>query len=688
MDEPKSGAPQSADSASDDGVTKIPVNVNGSVVNSESAADSAAVDPDAIAPPAPGQVVNADAADNATEDESVESSEAADTESAPEPETPAEPTEPTPADNQPPPTVINPGDSEAAPATDEADSEAEPAGEEIASAASAPPEPSITPAGLPISPEPQAPVVPQPPTGADIPSAPPPGVVTSNRGGKGRWIKVLLLLLIIALLAVGGYFAYQKNHKTNKPAAPAVSKDVPLLRIGIKQADFGGIFPDISDNDYSVTVNSQMFEGLVRYENRSKIVPDLASTWTNPDNNTWLFTIKKGVKFHDGHTLTPNDVKYSLETMMASTSDFAKAFADTIASVQLVGDNQVKLTTKTPDPTLLNKLTLLFVIDASAPKGGEPSLAGTGPYEIKPGTKPSDDSVQLVAFDGYHGGRPTTRALSFSNITDNDTLIKDFNAGQYDIAGTVSPGTSDQAENATLLHISEADTSYLGFNTVRQSPVQNKLVREAIRYAVNAAAIGKANGQDLTPVSQVVPPTIPGYDPAITPYKQNIAKAKQLLTQAGYPNGVTLTLSVSSVNSKEAAEISGELKQAGITVKLDQHSDFDEFINYFSAGKAQMYVVDYADDTLDAANIYQTILPAVSYNNPKVNDLLTQANATLNPATRLKLLQQVAVLVDQDVPVVPIGTTADTWIMNKQYDIQQDSMSGYLPVYFYTVKLK
>jgi peptide/nickel transport system substrate-binding protein len=540
---------------------------------------------------------------------------------------------------------------------------------------------------MPAAPSrPQAPVAAHPP----IDTTPPPQMVTSHHGGggKGRWIKAFLLLLIIALLAVGGYFAYQKNHKTSKVVTPAQSKDIPLLRIGIKQADYGGIYPNITDNDYSISVNSQMFEGLVRYQDRSKIAPDLASTWTNPDNNTWLFTIKKGIKFHDGHTLQPSDVKYSLDNMVTGTSDFAQTFAATIASVELVGTDQVKITTKAPDPTLLNKLTLLYVVDANTPKGDEPSQAGTGPYEIKPGTTPTGSSVQMTAFDGYHDGRPTTGALAFSSVADNPTLIKDFNAGQYDIAGTLSPGTASQAKNATVFNVSEADSDYLAFNTIQPSPVQNKLVREAIRYAVNAAAIGKANGQNLTQESQLVPPSIPGYDPAITPYKQNIDKAKQLLAQAGYPNGVTITLSTSSAIAPEATEITNELKQVGITVTLDQHTDFDEYINYFTAGKAEMYVIDYASDTLDAADIYQSTLLSANYNNPKVNDLLAQANTTLNPATRLKLLQQIAVLVDQDVPVVPLGTTADTWVMNKNYDIQQDSTSGYLPVYFYTVKLK
>lgn len=557
---------------------------------------------------------------------------------------------------------------------------------EISETSAAPPQPGEVIGAMPD--QPAAPDEPSVPSAPDTPAARP---ATGGSGGGKSWLRWLLFIIVIAALGYGGWWYYQHKVKNSSTTAKTASqsKDVPLLRIGVRQADYGDLYPDISQNDYALSVNSQIFEGLVRYEDKSKIVPDLASDWTNPDDNTWVFTVRKGIKFHDGHTLAPSDVKASLDEAVAGTSGFDQNFAGTIASVSLVGSDKVKITTKSPDPTLLNKLTFLYIIDANLPKGAEPSMAGTGPYKIKPGTKPTDKNYQMVAFDQYHFGRPTTRALDFGNQDGSAGLIKVFNGGKYDIAGSIDPDKIQQAKNATTFKVDEADTLFIGLNSVNQGPMQNKLVREAIRYAVDAKAIGKANnGAIITPLSQMIPPSIPGYNPAITPYKYDVAKAKQLIAQAGYPNGLTLTLSASELDTQEANEIASELKQVGITVTTDFHKDFDEFISYFSSGKAQMFVIDYSSDTLDGADIYNTTLPSANYNNPKVTDLLNEATTTVNPANRLKLLQQASSIVDQDVAIIPLGSTSDLWVINKNYSIRQDAPSGIFPVYFYKVHLK
>lgn len=514
-----------------------------------------------------------------------------------------------------------------------------------------------------------------------------PQVVTSNHGGKKRWLKIILLIVIMALLAAGGWLFYQSKHK--KTAAPAVapSKDIPLLKIGIVQANYGdSLYPNMSNNEYSFLTNSQMFEGLVRYEDKSKLVPDLASDWTNPDAKTWLFTVKGGVKFHDGHTLAASDVKYSLDTVIASNSDLAQVFANTIATVELAGTNQVKITTKDPDPTLLNKLAFLYIVDANLPKDDNASMAGTGPYQIKPGTKPSDSRVQMVAFDQYHGGVPTTKALDFGSGATPGDLVKAYNEHKYDIIGPIPLGDVAKAHGATKFVTTEPDTRFIGFNTVKPGPLQNKLVREAIRYAIDPTSIGKAAGNQITPLSQLIPASIPGYNPSITPYKQDTAKAKQLLAQAGYPNGLTIRFSTSS-DPNEVNEIVNELKQVGITAEVDRHNDFDEFINYFNSGQAEMYSVDYSSDTLDGLDIYNTVLQPTNYSNPQLANLLSQAATTTDPAKRLKLLQDAAVIINQDIPVVPISTQQDIWLMNKPYKIQQDMPSTLISAYFSNVQL-
>ncbi|HET7060512.1 MAG TPA: ABC transporter substrate-binding protein [Candidatus Saccharimonadales bacterium] len=581
-----------------------------------------------------------------------------------EPEAPATPeTFPVPGSEEAPVAPVPAGESETTPA----------------------PTPTPEPEPAPAPPAPGSVVT----SGDGTIGGPPLQAVTSNDGHGGkRWLKTLITIIIIALLAVGGWFAY-KQFLQKKPAAPATvqNKNIPLLKVGILDADYGNLYPDMSASEYGYLINSQMFEGLVRYENKSKLIPDLASNWSNPDDNTWVFTIKDGIKFHDGHTLAPADVKYSLDTVMASNSDLAQTFAGTIASVDVGGNNQVKITTKQPDPTLLNKLAFLYIIDANLPKGDNPSLAGTGPYQIKSGTTPTSTNVQMVAFNGYHGGQPSTKALDFGSKDTATALVKAFQAHQFNIVGPIPPAQAKKVAGSTEFVTTEPDVDFIGFNTVKTGPLQNKLVRQAIRYAVNPQNIGQARGNQTTPVGQLIPEAIPGYNPAIKPYKQNVEKAKQLLAQAGYPNGLTLTLTTSDPAAQTDA-IVNDLKQAGITVKVDQHNDFDEFIDFFNSGKAEMYTVDYTSDTLDGLDIYTTTLPAANYNNPKLTDLLNQANTTVDPAKRLKLLQQAATIVDQDVAVVPLTTEDNVWLMDKPYAIQQDMPSSFISVYFYKVQLK
>ncbi len=528
---------------------------------------------------------------------------------------------------------------------------------------------------------------------ADLPVIPPEpqpqpeAVVGRHGGGKKRWLKIFIILLLLAGIVAGGWYFYQKDKDNAKTPAATQSKNVDKLKIGILSPDYGELYPNMSPSAYSVIMNAQMFEGLVRYENKSKIVPNLASTWTNPDDKTWLFTLSPNVKFHDGHTLAPADVKYSLETVMTSNPDLAELFADSVASVEVVGSNQVRITTKEPDPILLNKLAFLYIIDAKLPAGDEPSLAGTGPYYVKPGTKSSATHIEMTAFNDYHGGVPKTKALDFGGADDAAGLVKGFKDHTFNIAGPIPVADAKGVAGAYTFTSSEPGIQYLSFNTVKAGPLQNKQVREAIRYAVNAQAIGKAGGNQTTPISQMIPPSIPGYNPSITPYKQNIAKAKELLVKAGYPNGVTIRLSTAD-NTGVTEELVKNLKEAGITATVDTHADFDEFIDYFSSGKAEVFQVNYASDTLDGEDILATTLASPNYANPKLDELLAQIDAATDPAKRLKLLQQAEELIDEDVAIVPLYSEDEVWLMDKDYAIKQDMPSSFISVYFYKVQLK
>lgn len=513
-------------------------------------------------------------------------------------------------------------------------------------------------------------------------------VSSNEQKPKKRKLKVLITILVLALIGFGTWYLYDKNNKDQQTAPVAQSKDVEQLNIGLVLPDYDAIFPDISAaTSYGNLINAQMFEGLVRYENKSKIVPLLATDWTNPNDKTWVFNIKPGVKFHNGNEMQASDVKYSIDTIIKSKSGFADTFTSTINSVKVLDGNKVQIKTNVPDSSLLNKLAVLYVIDATSLKGSEPSLAGTGPFQIKPGTTPTKTEVQMVANDNYHGGKPTTRSVNFGSEKNDKALVKAFNEGKYDIIGSVPIDTANATAGTTQFITSEPEVAFLGLNTVKSGPLSKKGVREAIRYAVDPVKLGEAQGDKITPLSQLVPESIPGYNPAIPIYDRDVAKAKQLLDKAGYPDGVTIRFTHSS-DEDFADELVRELKEAGINLKIDYRTDFNEFIDYFLSGKVEMYYVVYASDILDGLDIYQTTLPPPNYESASLNKLLDEASETADPANRLKLLQDAAVIVNDDVPVVPLSTRDSIWLMDKDYQITQDMPSSYLSVYLYKVQLK
>ncbi len=550
--------------------------------------------------------------------------------------------------------------------------------------ASSPPPPVNDPMVQPAPQPSSEPITPQQaPSDLQVPLAGPPKP-------KGRWLKRLIALVVIAALAFVGWLLYQElNKKQDQSSTPTTqNKNIELMKVGIVSPDYGELYPDMSPQSYNYLINGQIFEGLVRYEEKSKIVPLLATDWTNPNDKTWIFNLQQGVKFHDGNMMTAKDVKYSIDKIINAKTDYTELFASTIDAVEVVNDYQVKITTVSPDPTLLNRLAFLYVIDSNAPKGSEPSQAGTGPYMIKPGTKPTAKDVQMVAFEDYHGGSPTTKALQFGARETSAELIKAFKAGEFNIVGEIPDKEASEVSGATRFITSEPEVAFIGLNVEKPGPLANKKVREAIRYGVDAELLGEAKGDEVTALSQLIPESIPGHNPAINPYQRDVVKARQLLKEAGYPDGVTIQFAFASEDSL-GKELKRQLAEAGINIKVTNYSDFNAFIDFFLSGKAESFYVVYTSDILDGLDIYETALTGTgNYDNEELNKLLAKAADTVDPATRLKLLQDAAVIIDKDVAIVPLSTQDNLWLMDKDYDITQDQPSSFLSVYFHKTKLK
>lgn len=498
-------------------------------------------------------------------------------------------------------------------------------------------------------------------------------------------------VVILACLAGGAYFVLQKN----KPAAHSgvaanstVKKDIPNVRYVTTNEGWDKFYPDIDSSANYEESNREIFEGLVRYENRSQIVPFLATGWTNPDASTWVFNLQHGVKFHTGREMTAEDVKLSFDAAKDTWS--GQTFGNTIASVTATGPYQVTIKTSTPDATLLNKLTNYFVYDTKSGKQNDP-INGTGAFTIKPGTTGTATSLELVAFDQYHGGRPHVRSITFSGINENDHG-KAYGENKADIVSfTGDSPTAVGNRKFNTLNISPLSVHLMILNSTRaNSPLSKLKVRQALEAAIDPQKVAKARGVDAITATQIVPKAIPGYNPDVTRLPYDVNNAKKLLSEAGYPNGITLKFTYFKAVQPEVDEITKEAAEAGIKITNDPQSDTTTLGDTVFGGKTDLSIITYTSDILDSSDVLMQYIDTPNYHNQQAIDLVNKAQQTLDASKRLTYLQQANKIAADDVAFLPLFTQTDSnsIIYNPNYVIQRDIENNNLGIYFWKVYAK
>jgi peptide/nickel transport system substrate-binding protein len=502
-----------------------------------------------------------------------------------------------------------------------------------------------------------------------------------KKRGLGR--RLLVAVVILALLGGAVWAAMRLNSPAKSTETPVVKKPISLLKLGVQEPIPAVFYPGIEGNTLDYDIDAQVFEGLTKFQDKTRVVPGLATSWSNPDNTTWVFKLRQGVKFHNGHVLTAQSVKDSFDA--SKNFDLLSLYNDTLKSVEVVDASTVKITTDGPDPLLLNKLTFLWVYDTKGDKAND-SANGTGPYVQKPGSTITEDTVKLSAFDGYYGDKPLVGELDFTHYDDDESLVKALNENKLDM-GYFNDETVATKANGNFKRFSNEGLiiSFLVPNTLKSgSPLANKTVRQAIYTALDPAALMKSRGVIGKAANQPVPSSVPGYNPSITRPATDATKAKSLLTQAGYPNGFTAQFTY-YVNSKDIAlEIQKELAAVGIKLTLSEQTDGRTMQSIAYGGKTDLYYVGVNTDLIDTSDVYGTLVfQQKNYDFTKISKLNDEASVTLDQAKRLKLLQQMNATFMADYGVFPLyEPNGHYWEVRKDLHLSQQSFNGYSGVRF------
>lgn len=430
--------------------------------------------------------------------------------------------------------------------------------------------------------------------------------------------------------------------------------------------------PHHHNDNVTWSLLSNFYDGLVRFSDEMKLQPSLASSWRQLDPTHLEFTLRPGVRFADGQPLRAADVVASFERARSDPRSGIHYYLLGIRAFTAPDDGRVVVETDAPSPTLLNRLVFLFIVPKSeATKPEISSLNGTGPYrpeEIVPGS-----SLTAVGWNSFRGV-PDIRRVTFRFSEDVGELARSFLANKIDVfrhlpeelVAALPPNAGFRAEPQPQLVVyniavnARATTGEarraLSDPRVRRALLESfdrqRLVREALRGAGAVA-------------SQYVHPVVFGFDPGIQPVPYDPADARSLLAQAGFAHGFEVTFDYRLEQEDIVRLLAADAAKVGIRLKLSP-ATWPDLVRRATAGETPFMLWGWACTTGDASDFLNACIHSRSpdgglgYKNysefadPEVDALIEKADHEIDPALRLRLLQQAQRQTLRSLPVLPL----------------------------------
>ncbi len=457
-----------------------------------------------------------------------------------------------------------------------------------------------------------------------------------------------------------------------------------------RSGDSVGLDPAREDDGESFYVSDNVYEPLVAFKTgTTEVIPCLAESWTiSKDGLEFTFKLRKGVKFHDGTDFNADAVVFSLKRQYDQNHPHNKYgpwkywgymdMSNIINDVIKVDNLTVKITLKKKEAPFLANLAMNFavIVSPTAAEKYKENLknnpVGTGAFKFVQWIK--DDSIVLERFDGYWGQKAYLDRVILKVIPDATARYLALKKGEVDIIDFPSPDDIENIKkdkNLKTVEQAGLNVGYLAMN-LDKKPFDNKLVRQAINYAVNKSDIIKAvYGSFGIPAKNPMPPTMWSYNDKIKDYGYNPTKAKDLLKQAGFPNGFEATIWAMPVsrpynpNAKKVAEIiQAQLKEVGIKLNIVSY-EWGTYLDKIHQGEHDMCLIGWTGDNGDPDNflwvllsIPSTIKPASNYSfwkNDKFNSLIKEAKETFDVKKRTSLYMSAQEIFKEEAPWVPIA---------------------------------
>ena len=466
----------------------------------------------------------------------------------------------------------------------------------------------------------------------------------------------LIYLSILVLLVL--FACSQKENQKER-----IEKEEKKILTMAQKAEIKTLDPQKATDSVSRSIIKLINQTLVYIDNEGNIVPELAQEITKVSPKETLIKIKNDIKFSNGETLTIDDVLFSLERAKASPKMSQDLYM--IESFEKVDDRTLKINTLYDAGNLLHKLASggVAIINKKAFEKDENNIVGTGMFKLKEWV--AGDKLVLERNEYFEDTSSNINKLVIKFVPEANSRMIMLETGEIDLARDLLPLDFKKISEDTKFTTVEIETPsnmFLGFD-LRNELLADKRVRQAIAYAINNEDLVKTvfNGSASVATSPV-PKITTGHNENSNNYPQNIEKAKQLLAEAGYPNGFNIELFVSEDNQRidMAVIIQDNLKKIGINaeIKTFQWAAYVSTIENPNIIKP-LFIMSWNISNDDPDEVLYPLYHSsqidahtnvIFYKNEKFDNLISEARETTDKEKRMKLYEEAQDIIQEDLP--------------------------------------
>jgi peptide/nickel transport system substrate-binding protein len=469
-------------------------------------------------------------------------------------------------------------------------------------------------------------------------------------------------------------------------------------------ADVSSLDPHYLNVAPNIAIASHFFDTLVSVDADGRLIPGLAVSWRAIDPTTWEFHLRRDVRFHDGSPFTAVDVVFSLDrpaTLKNSPGPFT-GYTKQIVAKEIVDPYTVRLKTARPYGPLALDMSTIFIVSKKAAEHATTddfnsgrALIGTGPYRFVSFRR--GDRIELRRNDDYWGEKSDWERVSLRIITSPAPRIAALLAGDVDAIESVPTADQARLKNDARFRVEQkiswrtifwtldqsdktpADVTDVDGRPLPHNPLRDVRVRLAISKAINRDALVAHTMEGMAmPAANIVAPGVFGYNAQLRPEPYDPEGAKRLLREAGYPNGFALTLHGPNnryINDAQVVQTVAQfLNRVGIRAKVDT-MPLSVYFGKARKGAFGMAMLGWGTLAADFGlrNLLATTDPQIGwgswnwghYSNPKVDELIGAALASVDQRQREVLAQRAAAIALKDVALIPLHHQYAAWAMRR-----------------------